>query len=191
MGKPSATIFPKTAPYDRILLTKSLKKIHPLAFSGQLRNRAEGAENGLEFTIVAAEAFQERATYFTLSKKQNTNNITKPKKLENKQNSPTQANKKQTTRPAQHQQEDSKAAKGKAGHRKLQHEDTSKTQQETCSRGKNGNKQQQNNNKKTGSRGGNKQQEDSSRGDTEHRKKQQEDSKAPRAKTEKISRRTL
>ncbi|KAL4563751.1 hypothetical protein LXL04_027796 [Taraxacum kok-saghyz] len=60
MGKPSATIFPKTAPYDRILLTKSLKKIHPLAFSGQLRNRAEGAENGLEFTIVAAEAFQSR-----------------------------------------------------------------------------------------------------------------------------------
>ncbi|KAL4577054.1 hypothetical protein LXL04_013155 [Taraxacum kok-saghyz] len=36
----------------RIPLTKSLKKIHPLAFSGQLRNRAEGAENGLEFTIV-------------------------------------------------------------------------------------------------------------------------------------------
>ncbi|KAL4581089.1 hypothetical protein LXL04_017298 [Taraxacum kok-saghyz] len=52
MGKPSAAIFPKTAPYDRIPLTKSLKKIHPLAFSGQLRNRDEGAENGLEFTIV-------------------------------------------------------------------------------------------------------------------------------------------
>ncbi|KAL2461039.1 Jasmonate ZIM-domain protein 11b [Abeliophyllum distichum] len=42
----------ETGVWARILLTLFLKKMPPLAFLAQLKNRAEGAENGLEYTIV-------------------------------------------------------------------------------------------------------------------------------------------